>query len=112
MLNISDVKAMKSTNKILKAGLMKLPRQEMAFIIPVITNVKDLDSFLTSDMAVSLILNIVAKLSESCSASYLYSCKYHSVKNPSEAKTYNGSMCGRFLPLLICFSSFITKGFQ
>jgi len=49
-------------------------------------NVEDLGSFFTSDMAIGLILNILAKLSESCSAFCLYPCKDHSMNNPSEAK--------------------------
>lgn len=76
-------------------------------------NVEDLDSFFTSDTAISLILNIVTKLSESCSAFYLYSCKDLSVINLSEAKLYNGSACGRCLSLLVYFRVFLSqKGFS
>lgn len=85
----------------------------MAFFIPVIMNVEDLDSFFTSDTAISLILNIVTKLSESCSAFYLYSCKDLSVINLSEAKLYNGIACGRCLSLLVYFRVFLSqKGFS
>lgn len=63
----------------------------MAFIIPVIMNVEELDSFFTSDMAISLILNIVTTLRE-CSLTFcLYKCKDYSVISPSEAKLYSGS---------------------
>lgn len=88
----STVKATKSTNKILKASLIKLSRYEMAFIIPVIMNVEDLGSFFTSDTEISLILNIVTTLRE-CSLTFcLYACKDYSVVSPSEAKLYSGSV--------------------
>lgn len=59
--------------------------------------------------------DIVTKLTESCSAFYLYSCKDLSVINLSEAKLYNGSACGRYLSLLVycrVLFFFITEGFQ
>lgn len=64
----------------------------MAFIIPVIKNVKELDSFFTSDMAISLILNVATTLSEYSLTSCLYTCKDYSVISPSEAKLYSGGV--------------------
>lgn len=90
VMNSSSCEAMKSTNKILKASLIKLSRYEMAFIIPVITNVEELDSFFTSDMAISLIPNVATTLSEYSLTSCLYTCKDYSAIGPSEAELCSG----------------------